>query len=416
MVPQDVRTSNLTSASQLSNASCVPHAGDGLVARWGDILLVVADAEDPAVAPLLEQCEAVAEAGGDGRVLSRHLAGFLATYELEPPAFAAAAPVTTGLAVFVQGAAEVVVGDDFTVSGAASLAWVDRLIPWPVTTLTLRARSATKPAPGPYNLQNGIVPGGGLTLHTVPTAESSPVPTSRSAGEQPAIALPPEIGSAQIARKSQPEQAVPAHDRWPGQVAEPPPFESVVMDLGVLEEDEDAPRAPLPVVSKSSDEPPVSTGPVVRGVYCKNGHFNDARVPFCAVCGINMVQKTPVLTEGPRPPLGVLLLDDGTAFQLDADYVLGRDPMHDVDVRSGRLRGITLIDPDRSVSRAHARIELRQWDVVLIDNSSANGTYVAAEGASSWTPLPPGTPHVLSSGSRIRLGSRRLAFNSYRGE
>jgi pSer/pThr/pTyr-binding forkhead associated (FHA) protein len=90
--------------------------------------------------------------------------------------------------------------------------------------------------------------------------------------------------------------------------------------------------------------------------------------------------------------------------------------MHDEDVRTGRLRGIVLTDRDKSVSRAHARIELRQWDVVLIDNGSSNGTYVASEDERRWTPIPPGKPHPLASGSRIRLGSRTCSFNSYRGE
>ena len=64
----------------------------------------------------------------------------------------------------------------------------------------------------------------------------------------------------------------------------------------------------------------------VRGVYCKNRHFNDPRQLFCAVCGINMVQQTPVLVNGVRPPLGVVVLDDGSVFQLDTPYLLGRDP------------------------------------------------------------------------------------------
>jgi hypothetical protein len=195
-------------------------------------------------------------------------------------------------------------------------------------------------------------------------------------------------------------------------------FESVVLGSGEAppEEEEEVPREPLPLATQVSREPQESTGPSVRGVICKNGHFNDPRGLFCAVCGINMVQQTPILTEGPRPPLGVLLLDDGMAFQLDADYVLGREPGHDDEVKAGRLRGIVLADEAKTVSRAHARIELREWDVVLIDNSSANGTYVAAEGENTWVPVTPGAPYVLSSGNRIRLGSHTLVFNSYRGE
>lgn len=381
-----------------------------MVARWGDILLVVGEADAAAVSMLIEQCEGVATVAGGGRLLSRRLAGLLTGSDEPMPAFAAAAPVETGVAVFVHGSASVAVGDDFSVSGDASLAWVDRLIPWPVTTLTMRAGTDTEPLDGPYHLRDGVIPGSGLTLTAV-TAE--PKPATPTVEE-------PNVGSVDVAPEVSPPTDAPAAtpplDRWPGRGGEPPAFESVVIATDSAGEDEEAARPALPLATEVSREPSGSTGLMVRGVYCKNGHFNDPRGLFCAVCGINMVQQTPVLTEGSRPPLGVLLLDDGSAFQLDDDYVLGREPTHDDDVRSGRLRGIVLHDDAKYVSRAHARIELRQWDVVLIDNSSANGTYVAAEGENSWTPLAPGTPHVLSSGSRFRLGSRTLAFNSYRGE
>jgi hypothetical protein len=268
------------------------------------------------------------------------------------------------------------------------------------------------------------VPGAGLTLSRRSADESAageeaasdaPLPEAR----EPVDEAPPDDRPADaIPVRDADQPATPPPDRWPGQGPAVAAFESVVISLGAAgEEDHESHRPPLPVASEASPRRSVSvSGPVVRGVYCKNGHFDDPRALFCVVCGINMVQQTPVLTEGPRPPLGVLVLDDGSAFQLDADYVLGREPTHDPDVDSGRLRGIVLSDQDTSVSRAHARIELRQWDVVLIDNGSANGTYVAEENEESWTPLPPGKPHVLTSGSRIRLGSRTLAFSSYRGE
>lgn len=400
----------------LAKASCIPHPGAGVVGRWGDVLLVVEEADSAVASLLLEHCRKVAESGGDGRTLSRRLAGFMAAYEGDLPAFAAAAPVKTGLAVFVQGAAQVMVGDDFTVSGAASLAWVDRLVPWPVTTVTISVGPEPRdPAPGPFDLQRGVVPGGGLTLLGVPNG---------TAADHPSPAEEPEVTPTDVLESLPDDAPIVAGepdvarlpDRWPGEAADVPEFESVVIDANTPPPPDEEPWEPLPVVSQGMSEHPVSTGPVVEGVHCKNDHFNDPRVLFCAVCGINMVQQTPVFTEGPRPPLGVLLLDDGSAFQLDSDYVLGREPSHDDDVRAGRLRGIMVSDPDRSVSRAHARIELRQWDVVLIDNSSANGTYVAEKDENHWTPLTPGTPHRLTSGSRIRLGSRTLAFNFFRGE
>jgi FHA domain len=411
--------------SLLADAVWVPHPGAGLVARWGDVLLVAAEATGDVATRLARECSAVAEVGGDGRVLSRRLAGFLTTHDGDVPAFAVAAPTAGGLAVFVQGAAQVVVGDTLTISGADSLSWVDRLIPWPVTALSISvAGPATEPVTtGLYDLRLGAVPGAGLTLARRSEGEGSAGPEAavdmplQEAGE-PTDDERPDDRPAEAALAGGSAQPAPPPDRWPGQGPAVPAFESVVISLGAAGDGrEESLRPPLPVASEASHRRSAGvSGPIVRGVYCKNGHFDDPRALFCVVCGINMVQQTPVLTEGPRPPLGVLVLDDGSAFQLDADYVLGREPTHDLDVDSGRLRGIVLSDEDTSVSRAHARIELRQWDVVLIDNGSANGTYVAGENEQSWTPLPPGKPHVLTSGTRIRLGSRTLAFSSYRGE
>jgi hypothetical protein len=410
MVTHNSEISAPEALSGLGDASCVPLPGPGIIGRWGDVLLVVADTDIATTSALIAQCEAVATGAGDGRALSRRLASLLtASDELMPP-FAAAAPVETGLAVFIHGSASVTVGDDFELSGDTSLSWVDRLIPWPVTTLRIQVADSTEPLEGPFDLRHGVIPGSGLTLSAMPHhARAMPLPAA--AGE-------PAEGSARLAPAgAAPEdvQATPPLDRWPGQVAQSP-FESVVLVSEPADEEEEASWPALPLATEMPDKHTHHTGYSVQGVYCKNGHFNDPRGLFCAVCGINMVQQTPILAKGPRPPLGVLLLDDGSAYQLDDDYMLGRDPTHDDDVRSGRLRGIVLHDDSKSVSRAHARIELLQWDVVVIDNSSANGTYVAADSDSTWTPLAPGAPHVLQSGSRLRLGSCTLVFNAYRGE
>ena len=154
---------------------------------------------------------------------------------------------------------------------------------------------------------------------------------------------------------------------------------------------EDAPM-PLPVVSALMDVSQLADPAVaveeVRGVFCKNRHFNDPRQLFCAVCGINMVQQTPVLVSGLRPPLGVIVLDDGAVFQLDSDYLLGRDPDTDERVRSEEVRGISVQDQSNQISRVHARIELRGWDPVLIDNASTNGTFVNPPKTADWIQLP----------------------------
>ncbi len=191
-------------------------------------------------------------------------------------------------------------------------------------------------------------------------------------------------------------------------------FDSVLLS----QVQEDAPT-PLPIVSELVDVSQVVDPAVhveeVRGVYCKNRHFNDPRQLFCAVCGINMVQQTPVLVSGLRPPLGVIVLDDGAVFQLDSDYLLGRDPDADERVRNEQLRGIAVQDQSNQISRVHARIELRGWDPVLIDNESTNGTFVNPPKTAEWLRLPTGGEHVLTQGTRVRIGHRTLAFNTHAG-
>ena len=189
-------------------------------------------------------------------------------------------------------------------------------------------------------------------------------------------------------------------------------FDSVMLsDL----DDDDVPD-PLPIVADQRDVRPEAAASEVRGVFCKNRHFNDPRVLFCAVCGINMVHQTPVLVNGQRPPLGVVVLDDGAVFQLDTDYLLGRDPDADDRVRHGECRGIPIIDASNMVSRVHARLELRGWDVTLIDNNSTNGTFVNSPKTVEWRRMASGAEEVLTPGTRVRIGHRTLAFNTHGGQ
>jgi pSer/pThr/pTyr-binding forkhead associated (FHA) protein len=153
----------------------------------------------------------------------------------------------------------------------------------------------------------------------------------------------------------------------------------------------------------------------VLGVYCKNGHFDDPDARFCAVCGISMNQQTLVRKPGPRPPLGVLAFDDGSIFQLDTDYVIGRDPALSPDVAAGHARPLCVIDDAGIVSRAHAALQLDGWRVLVKDLGSANGTRIRLHGAESDEPLAPYVPAELTPGSHIDLGGCGFRYESHRG-
>ncbi len=154
---------------------------------------------------------------------------------------------------------------------------------------------------------------------------------------------------------------------------------------------------------------------MVEGVYCKNGHFNDPEGRYCAICGIGMGQLTKIRQKGKRPPLGVLILGDGSVCQLDADYVIGREPTLDTEVADGRARPLRLTGASGVVSRIHARVELDGWQVFISDLNSANGTQILLPGERTPTSLQPGVRTALVPGAQIRLGGEYgLQYDSHR--
>jgi hypothetical protein len=199
------------------------------------------------------------------------------------------------------------------------------------------------------------------------------------------------------------------------------PFESVSLLPSAVPPAEA--RGPLPVATApppppspevaAPAHPAADLGVQVLGVYCKNGHFNDPAARYCAVCGISMAQLTLVPRPGPRPPLGVLVLDDGSIFSLETDYVIGRDPTKDPRVLDNSARPLRLDDPKGLISRAHLQVRLDGWQVQVVDLGSANGTGVFGPRDSAWQPAPRMTPVTIRPGTQVGFGQRQLRYESH---
>jgi hypothetical protein len=150
----------------------------------------------------------------------------------------------------------------------------------------------------------------------------------------------------------------------------------------------------------------------VHGYLCGRGHLNDPRARFCAMCGLPIEEQVDPPTPGPRPPLGLLVFDDGSTYTVDAEYLMGRMPEADDRVTSGNLRPLALEDTSGAVSRVHAQIVVDGWDASIVDAGSRNGTFVSPPGEQVWTQLPAGETHRLVPGTRVRIGGRSFQFES----
>ncbi|MGW4848279.1 FHA domain-containing protein [Nocardia brasiliensis] len=239
-------------------------------------------------------------------------------------------------------------------------------------------------------------------------ADERPTSYMPPAGVTPPRLVKPNMVAPQEGRPSDTgpqERAV--HDRGSGPVHYGGSASEIDMQETVVPTSARTPRVP----EVESSDP----GVVIKGFKCARDHLNDPRVSFCAVCGIRMDQLTCVLTDGVRPPLGLLLLDDGTSFVLDADCVLGREPEHAEAVSRG-ARPVRLEDRSGGMSRAHAEIRLVDWDVTVVDGGSTNGTHIRQPGHQDWSRAIPGHPVKLVPGAQVQLGSRVVTFDSQHGQ
>jgi hypothetical protein len=390
--------------------------GPGVVARFPGVVCVVAGGDAGAVATLLDLC-ATAAGPAPGRPLGRSLARWLAGPDAPPDelVFGTVAAADDRVAVFLSGDVGVrAPATGTTLSGVESAAWTDRLIPHDGGPLVLAAGPTVVPpdvGERMHDLRSGVVPGGAVAL----LAAGEGLPTGAQAVASPSVAAEP-APAAQVSPPPEPHRPRRSA-RIEGHVDAPaarPPLDEGDPAGGPLRR---VGRRPAPADGAGPEAvTEQSRDPLAHGYVCARGHLNDPRSHFCVLCGIRMNERTGVLTTGPRPPLGLLVFDDGSTYTVDAEYVVGRMPEADGRVRSGELRALMVEDRGGTVSRVHAEIRVSEWDVLLVDTGSRNGTFVVRPAATAWEQLPERHTHRLEPGTRVRLGHHRtFVFESPSG-
>ncbi|MEX5719126.1 FHA domain-containing protein [Geodermatophilus maliterrae] len=336
--------------------------GDGLVARFGDVVLLVRDDDadgGAATEELLGLVEAAAAEDQPGSAVAARLGGWVGGRPTaDGTAFGVVAPVADGVVVLLRGAVSAEVeGPSGTtrLSGRQALTWVDHVVAGPFARVTVEGGAGSAAPVHPRSaLRDGVVPARGFVL--------SPA----GAGDPPAPAPAGDAAGGAAPGEDPPRESGPLRDTLTD--ARPP--------------DVPADRRTEPSVTAHLQETAQAQEP-------------------------DRLQETMLAPA----PVGALVCEGGPTVLLDRDYVLGREPHNDPDVRSAVASPVVIRDPGNLVSRVHARVSVDGGRVYVRDAPSVSGTYVAGPGATEWTRIGTEPTPLLPDGS-LRVGTQVFTFRA----
>lgn len=146
--------------------------GDGLVARFGNVVIYLAGAS-PSTERILGAAETAATAADPGVAIAQRLAATVfSSGSAQPPSFGVVAPTAGGILVLLRGPIRAVVdGPEGTrqLSGVRAMTWVDEILRDPVRKLAVAAETDPGTVIAHTDLRSGVVAAGGFIVNAPPS-------------------------------------------------------------------------------------------------------------------------------------------------------------------------------------------------------------------------------------------------------
>jgi len=430
-------------------------SGPGLVARYDDVAVWAGPQSSAALQThLVNEAQRVAKGPNGGDQLANSLIGVLQRGDPEPQApFAVVGPGANGLTLFLHGPVQAWDSGRWLAPQPVP-GWMVTSVgrPWPLIILPYGASPPPQSQQGnPFDLVAGAVPGAGFVMLRPP---AGPVPAGATpqmaAASQPsgtaygaagmgtagaaaglgaagtgaaaageagtALAVAAGAAAAGGLGTSSPEAQAPtsvsaaamAVPATPGIPTPSPTSGGNVIDLRSVF----AAGRPALALASTAAYAFSSDLPEVAGVRCELGHFNHPRATSCLRCGRPIPPGSPQVT-GPRPPLGVLLADDGAVWPLSRGCLIGTDPASAPEVQSGAVEAIAMrAGANHAMAPVQAEVQVRAWSTYLVDRGAEGGTWLQGPSAQTWEQLGRNEQRELASGSHLSCGGRVLTFLS----
>lgn len=246
-------------------------------------------------------------------------------------------------------------------------------------------------------------------------AEPAP-PTGSEQPEEPELPEPPQPSPAQeqfdepaspppLSRPSAPPP-MSAPSAPQSQVSPPGSRQAPVVVPGNFGEVDDDPGTVFSTDLAATHKPPAAQAtpdPQVMAVPCRNGHANPRGASSCRLCSEPVDSSNPRLIR--RPVLAAVISNQGDGADLVSGVVVGRSPDSARGPHGSYLMRVGSSGND--ISRNHILITPNEWNIVLTDLHSTNGTLVR----------PPGEPEFELRDGRsvtVEIGTELLLDDQVR--